>query len=71
MKLIVAPNYKWFLNYCQEHSLDPKDRRTVRYVTEPGQLEGWRSAELVKLGNWLKSTTSDFRAAVYRFEQFH
>jgi hypothetical protein len=53
MKLVIAPNYKRFENWCYDNQLSPYDRE-IRYISGSDKLRGWRNVEVIILDhpNW-------------------
>jgi hypothetical protein len=70
-KIVVAPSYKWFSDYCQEHGIDPRDKHSATYVCAAGQLLGMSplACEVVKLGCWWYGKPERFRMEVWRLEE--
>lgn len=50
---VVAPSYQWFLAWCQDSKLDPRDKSAVIYIHGMPQVQGRRlvsEEQIVDLG---------------------
>jgi hypothetical protein len=61
MILVIAVNQNHYTHWCREVGLNPSDRSSVRYISEPDQLRGLigrKDIEILTLPSWYVSKSA-------------
>lgn len=56
LHLVLAPTHAWFIDWCREQGLNPRDHRQVLRITDTRPLLGLalrgRQVQVHRLGDW-------------------
>ena len=73
IKLILAGNYRQFLDWCKEEGVDPRTR-SIRYIHDVHSILGMRDYEVIRYGTYYErkdfnDIEDEIKATSYRFKK--